>query len=92
MVGSIESFKLMLMEELKERSTKGCVNGELNGPVHLVAEENFMDPFPQAKYEDYYKPPWATSPQAEERHKQISTQIGRAVKGGTLGGGEARGL
>ena len=24
-VGSIESFKLMLMEELKERSTKGCV-------------------------------------------------------------------
>jgi len=39
-----------------------------------------MDPFPQAKYEDYYKPPWATSPQAEERHKQISTQIGRAVK------------
>ena len=46
MVGSIESFKLMLMEELKERSTKGCVGewriewtspfndrGEWHGPL-----------------------------------------------------------
>ena len=34
-----------------------------------------------AEYDDYYKPPWATSPHMEQRHRQLSAQIGTAVKG-----------
>ena len=35
-----------------------------------------------AEYDDYYKPPWATSPHFEQRHRQLSAQIGTALKGG----------
>ena len=35
-----------------------------------------------AEYDDYYKAPWATSPFLEQRHRQLSAQIGTALKGG----------
>lgn len=34
-----------------------------------------------AKYDDYYRAPWATSRDLEERHKQISKEIGTSLKG-----------
>ena len=36
---------------------------------------------PPAVYEDYYRSPWATSTQFEDRHKKISTEIGLSFRG-----------
>ena len=35
----------------------------------------------KVQYDIYYKPPWATSTQLEERHKQVYTEIGTSLKG-----------
>ena len=35
----------------------------------------------KVQYDVYYKPPWATSTQHEERHKQVYTEIGTSLKG-----------
>ena len=34
-----------------------------------------------AKYDDYYRAPWATSRDLEERHKRICSEIGSSLKG-----------
>ena len=34
-----------------------------------------------ARYDDYYKAPWATSREFEERHKRISAEVGASLKG-----------
>ena len=34
-----------------------------------------------ARYEDYYKAPWATSREFEERHKRICSEVGASLKG-----------
>ena len=34
-----------------------------------------------ARYDDYYKAPWATSREFEERHKRICSEVGASLKG-----------
>ena len=34
-----------------------------------------------ARYEDYYKAPWATSREFEERHRRICAEVGASLKG-----------
>ena len=38
----------------------------------------------KVQYDIYYKPPWATSTQFEQRHKQVYTEIGTSLKGRIL--------
>merc|ERR1711953_579100 len=33
-----------------------------------------------ARYEDYYKAPWATSREFEERHRRICAEVGASLK------------
>ena len=37
---------------------------------------------PSDEYDHYYKPPWATSRALEQKHRDISQEIGISMKGG----------
>ena len=36
---------------------------------------------PCDEYDHYYKPPWATSPDLEQKHRDVSQEIGISLKG-----------
>ena len=38
---------------------------------------------PSDDYDHYYKPPWATSRDLEQKHRDISQEIGISLKGST---------
>ena len=48
---------------------------------YLSTQAPYATDMGSAEYDDYFKPPWATSPQLEETHRQKYTQIGTSLKG-----------
>ena len=48
---------------------------------YILANAPYARDMRPAKYEDYYKAPWATSREFEERHKRICSEVGLSLKG-----------
>ena len=48
---------------------------------YIRANAPFASDMGPARYDDYYKAPWATSREFEERHKRISSEVGASLKG-----------
>ena len=66
---------------IKQEEETGFVTG-LADYIHTVAPT--AQDLGASEYDDYYRSPWATTRQAEERHRVISSELGKSLKGKVL--------
>ena len=48
---------------------------------YIMANAPYASDMKPAEYEDYYKAPWATSREFEDKHKRICSEVGASLKG-----------
>ena len=66
---------------LSQEEETGILTG-LADYVRSVAPHALL--MPSDQYDHYYKPPWATSPDLEQKHRDISQDIGVSLKGNRI--------
>ena len=82
-VGQVSPMSSLLSGHylLSQEEETGILTG-LADYVRSVAPHALL--MPSDQYEHYYKPPWATSPDLEQKHRDISQDIGVSLKGNRI--------